>query len=85
MSRAVRPDQHGTATGYQYGCKCEPCRAAGRAMSKRQRDRAAARSVISGARKLPNRPDADALTRAVDKVGTVGLGGVLRELAVSAA
>lgn len=27
-TREVRPDQHGTSTGYQYGCRCAECRAA---------------------------------------------------------
>lgn len=29
--RPIRPDQHGTQTGYQYGCRDACCRAAHRA------------------------------------------------------
>ena len=29
--RAVREDQHGTSTGYAYGCRCDTCRGAARA------------------------------------------------------
>lgn len=29
-TRTVRDDQHGTITGYVYGCRCSPCRMARR-------------------------------------------------------
>ena len=30
-TREVRDDQHGTTTGYAYGCRCQPCRTAAEA------------------------------------------------------
>ena len=38
MSREVRDDQHGTRTGYAYGCRCDDCRFAN---ASHQRMRAA--------------------------------------------
>lgn len=37
--KTVREDQHGTSTGYGYGCRCEGCRAAGADRRRRYRER----------------------------------------------
>lgn len=36
-SHVVKPEQHGTATGYMYGCRCDRCRAANAAVGRAYR------------------------------------------------
>jgi hypothetical protein len=34
LRREVKPHQHGTSTGYNYGCRCDACRAARRLQAR---------------------------------------------------
>ena len=37
--KEIRPEQHGTTTGYGYGCRCDACRAAASARRRDHRER----------------------------------------------
>lgn len=41
-TRVLTAAKHGTTTGYQWGCACEPCRAANAEAQRKKRARKAA-------------------------------------------
>lgn len=57
VKKTIREDQHGTSTGYGYGCRCEGCRVAGADRRRRYRERYPERVAESRRRSRAENPD----------------------------
>lgn len=76
-ARTVREDQHGTATGYTYGCRCSDCRSAARLYRKEFVSDEILSSVFAA---IEHEADMDGLTTATgERLGE--LAGCSRESA----
>lgn len=64
LKRPVRPEQHGTITGYVYGCRCDPCRAAQRERNRTHPGRASEEALGLVLAALEREADLDGIVTA---------------------